>query len=545
MATIQPDVLIHADNVIRESPHGAKRAEAERLAASLGVSVGTLYRLIKEVRPRRRKARCDRKAERKTGLTDMVKTVMRLEGQQPEGDTRRIPSGDLIKIAEGLGKVPAGALTASSFNRISRERGLAKSRRAFVRVQAEHANEVHVIDFSSSKYFAVDRRDNGLGDWVLRKRRPGDAGTYCNKDEKGPRCWVASITDDHSGVTIARYFIAPGESFLEGLDFVKWVWGGPEGTIFKGLPEVIYGDQGSFLKTGATHALCDALGVRILMAEQYHPWAKGKIEAGFRWLWPKFELVLYTLAPDEITLGELNAHLLGHLEAKNRLPHRLWRKRDKAGVYIESLQRCGVLMPPDDVEKHAFKIIERQVRDRMIQLDGTAWEIVGGAPEGEKVQVFKNALGEIRVRTRDGEIKECREFTPLAFGKYWGPKKSEREKLLEEESGLSGQSGQTAQDPMTAAPWNQAQGGEKGNVIMFPARETGVVAESVFSEREPESYDGLESAREGFCKRLGISWPEIEREPEVASIVLTKLKLSLIKADVEEYADFCRGQIAK
>jgi len=425
-----------------------------------------------------------------------------------------------------------------------------------------------VIDFSGSKYFRIKKYDADIGDYLLEKRWTGDRGTYEGKPDegyKGPfypstssgrtgsggsgrtgsgdsgqtgsgglKLWIAAIVDDYSGAAAARYFTAPGESFIEGLDFVKWLWSGPEGSIFKGAPEILYGDQGSFLKSGATEQLCAALDIRILKAEKKHAWAKGKIEAFFRWTWPKFELMLAALVERGIYFQELNGLLMRHLERRNRMPHRYWKGFTKEELYLTSLQRTGFMAVPADIERYAYNVLERTVRDGLVSLDGELWQIAGASPEGEKVRVYKNARGEVRLRTGDGEILECVEFTPLKFGDYKGRPLNEREKLM----------------AAAAAPGLEVEDlpfggeGEERKVVFMGARSEQVAPTGVFTYSESDEYGDAKEAKAAFLRDVGEAAADaILRSENLQTLLEARIAESLKKRDISALADEVRTKL--
>jgi len=260
-------------------------AEVRALAEKFGVSDRTIWRLTREARPRARRADKRRDAEYARELGgDLLRWCV---GQLDE----RVALRDVLAAAHDLEKPGHELLTPYRLRRAlahygysvraSRARGEARpdgSRAPAVKraVQRVRANTLHQYDETRAPQMYVDLEsgdyvyDSGfVVDW--RERQPGRAPL-----------WVAQILDDASR---ARHFVPiptpSAESVLAALAEAWLPKADPLLMPFYGLPEQIYGDNGSWLSSETVREALRALDVKPSFHEPHHPWAKGKVERSF------------------------------------------------------------------------------------------------------------------------------------------------------------------------------------------------------------------------------------------------------------------------
>ena len=182
-------------------------------------------------------------------------------------------------------------------------------------------------DGSTSAHLRVVRALPG-DDWLLRLyRRPGPAGGYKNKP-LGPdreRLQVYGLWDMCTGLTVARYCVAHGETSLDAMEFLCWALGaehGHPGLPLHGVPDEIWFDQGPLHRSSATRDLIERLtGAPPQTGRPYNKDRQGGVERSWRSLWTRFERALFLLREPDIRLSELNARLVEYCarEAARRL----------------------------------------------------------------------------------------------------------------------------------------------------------------------------------------------------------------------------------
>jgi len=262
-------------------------AERAALAERFGVSERSLWRLTRGVRSGRR-GRSDRRSDAEYAALLGDDLVLWCVGQLD----RDVAIRDVIAAARDLGKPNADRLSEYRLRRalahhgysVAASRALGKARpdgsRAPAvkrRVQRVRANTLHQYDETRAPSMYVDVEtgeyvyDSGVSiDW--RQQQRGRAPL-----------WVACTIDDASR---ARHFVPiPTPSAEAVLAALAEAWTekpDPLTMPFAGLPETVYGDNGSWLSSETVREALRALEVRPAFHEPYHPEAKGKVERSFR-----------------------------------------------------------------------------------------------------------------------------------------------------------------------------------------------------------------------------------------------------------------------
>jgi transposase InsO family protein len=263
------------------------QAEIAELARKYGVSERHVARISRGARPPR-KGRLDARRDRE--YLDLLgeSLVLWIVGQLDEGVAIRDAVASAhdcdVPRAERLGASPyrlQRALTSQGYQVTAmRKAGAIRpdgSRAPMVkrRVERIHPNSLHQYDETRAPCMYVDERDGYVCfdpemriDW--EKRQKG----------KSP-LWVAGTLDD---VSRARWFVpipTPcAEAVLEALS-EAWLPKDDPRAPLEGLPEQVYGDNGSWLNSETVRAALEALGVKLALHRPYHPEAKGKIERAF------------------------------------------------------------------------------------------------------------------------------------------------------------------------------------------------------------------------------------------------------------------------
>lgn len=406
--------------IIREweaAPGNGKAAVLTRHAETIGCSTDTIYRRIRKLKGNSKSVTTQAEPTYPTYVFDLCEEVIR-RGEALNPDARRISAR---RIREKLARrgVPAEHVpSASTINRVMRERGLAAPRRRR-RVEAEFALQRVMMDFSRSEYFQLKGRKGD--DWELVV----DGGSLAYKDDnRALRSWLVSAVDDYSRLGFAQMYPAAGESVHLGLWFLRDYFEGDDLADdpvrhFRHVPHLLQTDYGAFQTGRAAHAALVQAGIPFRGASKE---SQGKVENRFRHMWRDFELCL---AEDlgrghRILLSDFNALLRDWCVREGQArpcPVRPRLTREQA--YVESLRHYPPRVLEDaDLLRLAYKAEERTVTAYgTVSLEGVEYHVprTVRTADGEPVSVppktvlvvMPSMAGEVRAVLRD---KHCRPF---------------------------------------------------------------------------------------------------------------------------------------
>lgn len=437
MAEIDLVMLAQAVREWEEAGHGMKKAVLRAWLPILGIGEQTIYREIKKLSRKRRQPRADKGRRKKPEYEAWTREIMRLKYSRHKG-VRALATADAKRLALQWGLIPAEAaiMPEGTINRIAKELEIVPRPRRENRFEGAYPNRLHQVDASGSEYFYPARLVGG--EWILRLRRQ----QMKNKEQADrQRVWAWGLVDDYSGVRVARYVVAPGESARDGIEFLQWAWANlPEHAPFRGLPEILYLDNGALARTKAFQDFCRRLGVEIKTHEVYRPQASGKVESGWRDQWRRFE-ALFLRDPGwerrEISLNELNQELAAFRRESNQRPHRRLPMSKEAAWLMGINQRGGVV----DIAPEAWGTI---FRDASRNLDAAGCfnykSQVYQVREIHacKVYVYEGLLdGSILVEDRrTGRRYPAVPFTPRLDGEYQSAALTPLERLQQEDVNL-------------------------------------------------------------------------------------------------------------
>jgi putative transposase len=177
------------------------------------------------------------------------------------------------------------------------------------------------------------------------------------------------LLDDHSRVvTYAAYYLnADTRSFHQSLK---------QAIQRRGLPRKLYTDQGGPFTNEHTRVICANLGIRLLHAQPYHAWSKGKVERFFRTLQEDFEAGLRLPGKAPASLEELNARLADWLQTIYHV-----RRHEGIGMspqerFAQGSRQVRALDPHLDLERLFYTQLWRVVRkDGTVRLDNQLYEV--------------------------------------------------------------------------------------------------------------------------------------------------------------------------
>jgi transposase InsO family protein len=191
-------------------------------------------------------------------------------------------------------------------------------KRVHRRWEAPYAGHTYQMDATVAGSWWIDS-----GRTVSRETRLSD---YKNKTVRGKtRIWLLVITDDHSRWTWAR--------FVEGIDTTFWIhvlleamrpgsYAPPDVWPAHGVPERLYVDNDSAMKSAEFVQVCEGLGIelqRTSVPDEHFSsaQAKGKVERRAGVIMKGFEIVSH--AARFTTLDQMNAALVEYLIRESRI----------------------------------------------------------------------------------------------------------------------------------------------------------------------------------------------------------------------------------
>lgn len=305
-----------------------RRDLIESTAGLFGISGSTLYRRLRGKRIHSTSAhRSDCGKPRKLKASEMerfceVIAAFKVRTLNKKG--RHVSTKRAIEILEKYGmntpngfvRIPFGVLSSSTANRYLKLLGYDQStlRRESpaARFQAEFSNQCWHFDLSPSDLKHLEKPPP----WV----EPGRGN---------PTLMLYSIADDRSGVCYQEYHCVYGEDTEAALRFLFNAMSAKptENFPLRGIPEMIYMDNGPISKSRVFLNVMECLGVKIMT----HPpkgaderkttaRAKGKVERPFRTVKEAHETLYHFHEPETETEANLWLHnyLLSYNEQKHR-----------------------------------------------------------------------------------------------------------------------------------------------------------------------------------------------------------------------------------
>lgn len=308
-------------------PRSPQRRNLIQAASTLyGVSVPTLYRLLRQRRQPRTVGRADQGLPRvlpKAELERYLELIAALKVRTSNLKGRHLSTTGAIRLLEDYGletpeghvQAPKGVLKTPTVNAYLKEWGLnwRRLRREppAARFQAEHSNELWQFDISHSDL----------------KHLPAPA--WIDEKHGQPILMLFSIVDDRSGVTYQEYHCAYGEAVEVALQFLFNAMAPKtdDRFPFRGRPTYLYLDNGPVAKSHVFKQVMDYLGIE---AQTHQPRghdgrrttarSKGKVERPFRTVKEAHETLYHFHQPE--TEAEANAWLFNYLLRYNDSPHR-------------------------------------------------------------------------------------------------------------------------------------------------------------------------------------------------------------------------------
>ena len=235
---------------------------------------------------------------------DIFQQAALLKKEEPRRSCRKI-----IQLMEAHQMVSPGLLKSSTLSRLFKQQELTykklkKSAKGFRSFQAEHPNQIWQSDVL-------------YGPYLPDPERPGAT----------KRTYLVAILDDFSRlIPHAEFYWHERLPHLENTLH--------KAILKRGIPEVLYVDNGQIFSAHQINTICAELGIRKITCQPYSPEGKGKIERFFRTVREQF---LVELEHDKVEhLHQLNNKFWAWLEEEyhqkthsvtNESPALRWRQQ--------------------------------------------------------------------------------------------------------------------------------------------------------------------------------------------------------------------------
>lgn len=269
----------------------------------------------------------------------------------------------IIRIMETSGLIKPGEIKRSTLSRLFKEQGcdrktLMRKHKIHRAFEAEHPNQIWQSDIL-------------YGPYLPDPKAP----------ERTKRTYLAAFIDDFSRLLPHAEFYWD-EKFPALENTLK------KALLKRGIPEIIYVDNGKIFSARRLDAVCAALGIRKIHCQPYSPEGKGKIERFFRTVREDF------LAEPEVqkvqTLHELNKLFWGWLEVAY---HQRLHSSTNATPLERWQQHLGQYHRPVD-EKELIELflwqVDRKVSNiGLVSVEGIDFE-VDGILKQRRIQVRYN-----------------------------------------------------------------------------------------------------------------------------------------------------------
>jgi hypothetical protein len=386
--------------------HGQKIAVYQQAAISMGISLPTLQRKLKEVvMPKPRKKRTD------AGATNLAHEEARMIGayllETQRNNGKRLASiEDAVDVLRACGHIKAERLceetgelipmSISAITRALRLYGLHPDQQnrpsPKVMMASLHPNHVWQIDPSLCVLYYL-RNQKGLQvmeENEFYKNKPANIAKIENE-----RVWRYVITDHASGWIFTHYVLGAESGINLAESFIAATQKRHAQDPVHGVPFMVMMDPGSANTGAIAQTLFRALNVKVQVNVPGQPWAKGQVEKGNDIVECSFEHRLKFLQNPPTTVDALNEEAGKWMRWYNstKIHSRTHNTRYNVWLRITAEQLRIAPSPQVMRELASTRPEERKVTAQLtISFKGKTYSVadIPTAAVGEKVTVTRN-----------------------------------------------------------------------------------------------------------------------------------------------------------
>lgn len=479
------------------APRSTERKQLiQDFADCLGVSNSTVRRQLRLHVHAIKTKRCDKNQPRVLSETEMLmycRIIAALKVRTSNKKNRHLSTPSCIKLLEehgveteqGFIQAAPGVLKKTTINRYLKQWGYdscsMRVEPVVVRFEAEQSNDCWQFDFS-----------------------PSDLKRFTKEDEK--KLFIASVTDDKSGVLYSEYVQTYGEDALTALKFLfnAMVAKKQAGIPLQGIPKLLYTDNGAFAKSAVFKRALAALGIELKThlpkgrdGRRTTARAKGKIERTNRTVKDAFETLFHLHQPEN--LSQANEWLANYLQQYNAMAH---RHED-----CNRLQAWQRFLPQEGFrevctwEKFCQFVRDPETRlvgsDACVSINGVKFQLSSDMA-GQQVTLLLGLLdNELRVEFNDSQHGPFYPSTgPIPLHTYKTPAKSQQEYRADDIH-------QLAQD--LSVPLSVMTGNKEDQVVKRLTVAHAVQQEQVsvpFEEDQPKAFKNRLEAKQAIAHYL-------------------------------------------
>ncbi len=503
----------------------ARKALVEEFAQIFGVTPSTVYRQLRQSVDFSHHKRKDFNQTRAISSDDMLmycRLIAALKIRTSNKNNRHLSTPKCIEILElhgvettsGLVKAPIGLLKRSTVNRYITQWGFSHHSMlsvepVVVRFEAEESNDCWQFDFSPSdlKYL---------------------------ENSNGQKLFIASVTDDKSGVLYSEYIEASGEDTLTALKFLFKAMSAKKmaGFPFQGIPKMIYTDNGAFAKSAIFKRVLACLGIEFKThmprgsdGRRTTARGKGKVERSNRTLKESFETLFHFHQPTSLT--QANEWLINYLCQYIEMPHRS-EKSTRIQVWLKYLPKNGYRQMCS-WEKFCQFVREPETRlvgsDACVSIDGILYQLIADMAGNEVILLYGLLDNEVYVEFNEQKMGPFYPNSgPIPLNSYRKQPKTRTEKMADDISNLA-QSISVPLSVMTGSDVQIIEQLEKARVI------TKTQPYVPFEDEKPSLFASKLDAKQAISRFLGK--PLAELPLQQISAINQILEETLNKEQVE------------
>jgi hypothetical protein len=178
-------------------------------------------------------------------------------------------------------------------------------------------------------------------------------GPWLNINGKKKRSYLLAFIDDYSRIVPYGMF-----SLTEKFSALKKVFS--QALLRKGIPDLVYVDNGKIYKSDRLHLACAELGITLIHTKPYDAASKGKIERFFSTVKKRFVPLL--TKEDKSSLDNLNQAFWQWLKKDYHRKQHTALMKTPLRTYMDQISRVKTLDSPEILEKIFLKRDTRKVK---------------------------------------------------------------------------------------------------------------------------------------------------------------------------------------
>jgi len=218
---------------------------------------------------------------------------------------------------------------------------------------------------------------------TVNKMWQGDLsyGPWLTIDGKKKRSYLLAFIDDYSRIIPYGMF-----SLTEKFSALREVFS--QAILRRGIPDLVYVDNGKIYKSDRLHLACAELGITLIHTKPYDAASKGKIERFFSTVKKRFIPLL--AKEDKSSLSNLNRAFFRWLEKDYHRKEHKSLEKTPLKTYMQQINRVQTLDDPEILEKIFLKRDKRKVKpDGTISFKKKLYQ-VPPALIGKKIEIRFN-----------------------------------------------------------------------------------------------------------------------------------------------------------